>query len=330
MTVSRREILRIGAISGFSLLWSKASLSQTDIWPSRTITFINGAAPGSTIDFVARIVGESLAARLGKPVITENRPGASFNIATQGILRAPADGYTIGLAPITMSTNPALMDVGYDPLQDVTMVTQISSVPVVLIISAHRPWRTLKEFVDHARRQPSDITLGHGGHGTSGFLAANIFGRAAGTEFRMVPYRGTAPILTDMLSNSVDGTFTPVDGTIKGHIEKGSMRVLAVMQAARTPYLPEVPTTREQGFGPEVDFRSWHGLMVRSGTPQVIVDRLFAETTSIVRQPDVIRRLQEAGLEPAPSASTAEFKQFYLRELARMGALIRELGIKPQ
>ncbi len=311
---------------------ASATLAQTASgnWPERRITFVNGAPAGSTIDLVARVVGEQLAQRLGQPVVVENRPGASFNLATLGMIRAPADGYTLGFAPITMSTNPSLIDIGYDPLKDVTMITQISSVPVVVVIGAHRPWKSLQDMIAHGRANPGDITLGHGGQGTSGFLAAQLFARAARFEPRMLPYRGTAQVFNDMLSGSVDGTFTPVDGTIKGHVETGSMRVLAVMQEKRIALLPDVPTTRELGFGPDVDFRSWHGLMVRAGTPQFVVNRYFAEATAIMRQPEVMRRLTEAGIEPAPSASQAEFIAYYEGELARMSKLISDLGIPRQ
>jgi tripartite-type tricarboxylate transporter receptor subunit TctC len=325
-TITRRAAA--GLLASATLAAASGARGQS--WPDRRITFVNGAPAGSAIDFVARVMGEQLAQRLGQPVVVENRPGASFNLATLSMIRAPADGYTLGFAPITMSTNPSLIDIGYDPLKDVTMVTQISSLPVVVVIGKHRPWRTLKEMVEHGRANPGDVTLGHGGQGTSGFLAAQLFARAAGFEPRMLPYRGTAPVFNDMLSGSVDGTFTPVDGTIKGHVEAGSMRVLAVMQEKRIALMPDVPTTREQGYGPEVDFRSWHGLMLRAGTPQPIVDRYFAEAAAIMRQPEVTRRLIEAGIEPAPSASQAEFVAFYENELQRMGKLIRDLGIPRQ
>jgi tripartite-type tricarboxylate transporter receptor subunit TctC len=323
--ISRRSFAAMAATVAL-----QPRLAGAQTWPDRRITFINGAPAGSAIDFVARVLGEALATRFGQPVVVENRPGASFNLATLGMLRAPADGYTLGFAPITMSTNPALIDIGYEPLKDVTMITQISSLPVVVVVGSHRPWRTLKEMIDHGKANPGDIKLGHGGQGTSGFLAAQLFARAAGFEPQMLPYRGTAPILNDMLSGTVDGTFTPVDGTIKGHRDAGSMRVLGVMQANRIALLPDVPTTREQGFGPEVDFRSWHGLMVRAGTPQAIVDRYFAEATAIVRDPGIARRLLEAGIEPAPSASQSEFASFYEAEITRMTKLIRDLGIPRQ
>jgi tripartite-type tricarboxylate transporter receptor subunit TctC len=324
--LTRRTLLAATAAAAAVPLAS----ARAQAWPTRPVTFLNGAPAGSTIDFVARLLADQLTNRLGQQVLVENRPGASFNIATQAMLRAPADGYTIGFAPITMGTNPALMDIGYDPLKDVTMVTQISAIPVVIVVGAHTPYRTLAEFVAFAKANPEKVTLGHGGTGTSGFLAAQLFAREAGFKVLPVPYGGTAPIFTAMLGGQIDGTFTPVDPSIPGHVAAGRMRVLGVMQPKRIAVLPDVPTTHEQGFGAAVDFRSWHGIMVRAGTPQPVVDRLYAEVHAIVGTPAVRERLAASGVEPALSASQAEFDAFYRGEIARWTELVRALNLKPQ
>lgn len=325
----RRRQLIAAALAAPALPAGAQAQAQAP-WPTRPVTFVNGFAPGSTIDIVARTMGREIEARLGQPVVIDSRPGASGNIAALAMLRAPADGYTIGLAPITLGTNPWLMNVGYDPQRDITLVARMTAVPVVIAVASSTGFRTLADLVAFARQAPERLALGHGGVGASGFLAAHLFGRAAGFQPLMVPYTGTAPVYQAMLAGTLQGTFTPVDNVLPGQVAAGAMRVLAVMQETRIAMMPDVPTTREQGYGPEVDFRSWHGVMVRAGTPAPIVSRLFEVTVAAARNPAVGEALLRAGVEPAPSASIEEAQAFYLAELARWGDLIRALGIRPQ
>lgn len=320
-------ILRRSLLAAPALLAVRPARAQA--WPSRSVSFVVGVPPGSTIDLVARTVAQALSARLGQSVVVDSRPGGSNNISVQHVLRQPADGHTLGFAPITMGTNPALMAVGYDPIADIIPVAQMSAVPVAIMVGAHTPFRTLPDMVAFARANPERLTLGHGGHGTSGFLAAQLLAREAGFRYLPVPFTGSAPVFQSMLAGQVDGTFTPVDGSLPGLVQSGRMRALAVMQPTRIALLPEAPTTREAGFGPAVDFRSWHGTFLRAGTPRPIVERWFEEIAAVMRQPEVLQRLQAGGVEPAPSASIAEFDAFYRAELARWGELIRALGIQP-
>lgn len=316
--------------AGAALLAAPRPLRAQDRWqPTRPVTFVSGAPPGGTVDLVARTVAEALAPRLGQPVVVDVRPGASFNISVQHVLRQPADGYTLGLAPITMGTNPSLMNVGYDPLADIMPVAQMSAVAVVIVVGPNAPYRSLGEMVAFARANPEKLSLGHGGHGTSGFLAAQLLAREAGFRYLPVPFSGSAPMMPLIMGGQLDGTFVPVDGALIGQIRAGQLRPLAVMQATRLEPLAEVPTTREAGFGPSVDFRSWHGTFLRAGTPRAVAERYFTEITAVMREASVRQRLATAGIEPAPSASIADFEAFYRGELTRWAALIRALGIRP-
>jgi tripartite-type tricarboxylate transporter receptor subunit TctC len=324
MMLTRRTTLAATA------LLATPARAQAPWAPTRPITFVFGFAPGSTIDLVVRTVARELEKTLGQPVVAESRPGGSGNIAVQHMLRQPADGYTIALAPITLGTNPHLMTVGYEPERDIQMVARMTSVPVAIVVSSQSGLKTLADLVSFAKGAPEKLALGHGGVGTSGFLAAQLLARRAGFTPLMVPYGGTGPVYQAMLAGTLHGTFTPVDGTLPGHVSSGSMRVLAVMQKNRIAMLPDVPTTHEQGFGPEVDFSSWHGVMVRPGTPAPAMARLFAAVTDAVRQPEAQATLLRAGVEPAPLASIEEAQAFYLGELRRWGELIRALGIRPQ
>jgi tripartite-type tricarboxylate transporter receptor subunit TctC len=318
------------AMLAATLLLAPSARAQAPWAPTRPITFVYGFAPGSTVDLVVRTMARELEKSLGQPIVVDSRPGGSGNVAVQHMLRQPADGYTIVLAPITLGTNPHLMSVGYDPERDIQMVARMTSVPVAIVVSAQSGLKSLAELVAFASAAPETLTLGHGGVGTSGFLAAQLLARQAGFTPLMVPYGGTGPVYQAMLAGTLHGTFTPVDAALPGHVSAGTMRALAVMQKTRIALLPDVPTTHEQGFGPEVDFSSWHGVMVRPGTPEPVMARLFAAVTSAVRAPEVQAALLRAGVEPAPSASIDEAQAFYLGELRRWGTLIRALGIRPQ
>ncbi|WP_376093603.1 Bug family tripartite tricarboxylate transporter substrate binding protein [Roseomonas sp. CCTCC AB2023176] len=297
--------------------------------PSKPVSFVNGFAPGSTIDLVARLVAREMEPRLGQPVIVDSRPGASGNIAMQQVLRQPADGHTIGFAAITLGTNPHLMNVGYDPVRDIQIVSRISTVPVAVVVSTRAPFSTLPELIAYGRANREGITLGHGGAGTSGFLAAQLLARAAGFVPLMVPYTGSGPVYQAMLAGTLHGTVTPVDNTLPGQVSGGAMRVLAVMQDSRIAMFPDVPTTRELGFGPEVDFRSWHGVMARPDTPSPALETLFRAVVGAVGTASVREGLLRAGVEPAPSASVADAQSYYLGELDRWGQLIRAIGLRP-
>jgi tripartite-type tricarboxylate transporter receptor subunit TctC len=331
MTTSRINLGRRGLVAGAALLAGLGPARAQPGWsPTRPVSFVNGFAPASTIDLVARLVAREMEPLLGQPVVVESRPGGSGNIAMQQVLRQPADGQTIGFAAITLTTNPHLMSVGYDPLRDIQMVQRISTVPVAVVVSGQAPFRTLAEMVAFARASPERLSLGHGGTGTSGFLAAQLLARSAGFTPLMVPYGGTGPVFQAMLAGTLHGTLTPVDGTLPGQVASGAMRALAVMQETRIASLPDVPTTREQGFGPEVDFRSWHGVMVRPGTPAPVMARLFEAVTAAANAPSVREGLLRAGIEPAPLPSIEAAQEFYLTGLASFGELIRAIGIRPQ
>lgn len=325
MTITRRM-----ALAAAGLLAAPSVRAEAPWTPTRPVNFVYGFATGGTIDIVVRIVAKEMEAMLGQPVLADSRPGGSGNIAMQYVLRQPADGHTIGLAPITLGTNPHLMNVGYDPIADVQMVARMTSVPVAITMAASTGFNSLADMVAFAKGAPEKLTLGHGGVGTSGFLAAQLFARAAGFTPLMVPYTGTAPVFQAMLAGTVHGTFTPVDGALAELVGAGKLRVMAVMQDTRIALLPEAPTTREQGYGPEVDFRSWHGVLVRPGTPAPIMQRWFDTVVAVVAKPHVQEQLLKIGVEPAPSASIEDAQKYYLGELARWGELIRAIGIRAQ
>lgn len=325
MTIIRRDLLKLSLVSAVG---TAAPVWGQSVWPSKTITFVVGFPPGGNIDYLARIMASELAARLNHAVVVENITGAGGNLATAAMVRGAADGHTIGFAAITMATNPTLMkNLGYDPLKDVAMVGQMSTVPVVVVVGAHTPYKTLAEVVSAAKAKPQAVSFGHGGTGTSGFLAAALLGKATGIEFMHVPFKGTAPILQAILGGHIDGTFAVSDTNLPALAAQGKIRALAVLQESRIATLPNVPTARELGFPSSTDFGSWHGIMVRSGTPANVIERLHSEVTAVIQSPKLKDLMAKAALEPRTSASPAAFNAFYRSEITRWQELAQQVGL---
>ena len=293
----------------------------------RPVSFQVGFPPGGNIDFVARLLARELAPILGQPVVVENRTGASGNLATQALVRMPADGHAIGFAAIHLATNPALLPLGYDPARDIEMLTQIGHVPVFGLASARSGITDIAGLVAAARARGGEMTFASGGVATSSHLAAELFARRAGFRFTHVPYRGGGPSMQALLAGEVDASFTVAEASIPGNVAEGRIRGLAVMQAARVPAAPGVPAIHEAGYGEEVFISSWHGIMLRAGTPASIRNRLFEAVTAAMRMPSLMDGLARAGIEPRLSPSPAAFAEFVAVETERWTRVIREAGI---
>lgn len=307
------------------------ALAQSSRWaPDRPIGFQVGFPAGGTIDFVARLLARELGTKLDQNVVVENRTGASGNLATQALTRAPADGHMIGFAAIHLAANPALMPLGYDPAHDVEMLTQTGHVPVYFLASVKGGIRSVSEAVEAGRRRNGDMTFASGGVGTSSQLAAELFSRQAGFRFTHVPFRGGAPSMQALLAGEVDGSFTVAEQAIPGNVASGRIRGLAVMQGARIAAAPDVPSIAEAGFGPEVFISSWHGIMLRAGTPAAVKARWFDAVVEAVRAPAVREGMARAGIEPRTSPTPAAFTDFVATETARWTRVIREAGITAQ
>jgi len=322
-------LTRRGALAAAALLPLPA-LAQAPRWnPDRTISFLVGFPAGGVIDFVARLLARELAPRLGQSVVVENRTGASGNLATQAMLRAPADGHAIGFAAIHLAANPALMPLGYEP-RDLEMLTQTGHVPVYFLASLRSGVRSVAEAVAMGREKGGDMTFASGGVGTSSHLAAELFSRRAGFRFTHVPFRGGAPSMQALLAGEVDCSFTVAEQAIPGNIASARIRGLAVMQAARIQAAPETPAIAEAGFGEEAFISSWHGVMLRGGTPPAIKARWFEAVNEAVRTPALQDGMARAGIEPRSSPSPAAFAAFVGAETDRWGRVIREAGITAQ
>ncbi|HEV7267567.1 MAG TPA: tripartite tricarboxylate transporter substrate-binding protein [Falsiroseomonas sp.] len=320
----RRVLLTAGALLPLPVL------GQPRWSPDRPIGFQVGFPAGGVIDFVARLLARELSPTLGRNVVVENRTGASGNLATQAMVRAPTDGHTIGFAAIHMAANPALMPLGYDPARDIEMLTQTGHVPVFFLASMRSGLADVAQVVAAARERNGDLTFASGGVGTSSHLAVEQFSRCAGFRFTHVPFRGGAPSMQSLLAGEVDCSFTVAEAAIPGNIAFARIRGLAVMQGERIAAAPNTPAIAEAGFGPEVFISSWHGIMLRAGTPPAIKARWFEAVQEAVRAPALQEGMARAGIEPRLSASPAAFTDFVGAETTRWATVIREAGITAQ
>lgn len=296
--------------------------------PDRPLTLVIGFAPGGSIDYVARLIARELGPLLGQTVTVENRPGAGGNLSTQAMLRAPADGHTLGFAAINLATNPAMMNVGYDARTDLQMVGQISALPVVLLASNKSGFRTLGDLVQAGRR--TEIPFGSGGVGTSSHLGVALLARATGIKYEHVVFRGGSPAVQALVAGDTAAMFEPVAPYHFDLMAAGQIRILTTLQATPLAAMPDVPPVGSLGYGPDVQFQSWHGLMVRPGTPEPVLARLHAALTQVVGSPTVQDALRRIAIEPVTSRNPAAFQSFYLSELERWSTVIREAGIRIQ
>lgn len=326
--LSRRALLGGGAALSTVLMMPGVAGAQT-AYPSRPVRFVIGFPAGGAADTVARHLGAELSKGLGQQVVVESKPGASGNIATQSVIGAPADGHTIYLAQIVLATNPFTMDVGYDPQKDLTMVTQIASIPVVMLTNPKSGLKTVQDVVAAAKAKNGELKFG-GVYGTSSHLGPELLARDQNFKFKMVPYRGGALAVQALMSGEVDVVFDLMSATLKGLIDSGTLHGVAMMQDTPVNGFEKIPTALSAGVTPAGFFRSWMGICVKAGTSQNIVDKLYAATTTALANPDLRRKLEDLGNEVKTSSSPAEFQKYYLDEITRFGDLIKAIGYKPQ
>lgn len=295
-------------------------------YPNRPIRFIVPYAAGGSTSHVARLVAGKLTEAWGQQVNVDNRPGANTVIGSEALVRSPPDGYTISLAASTHATVPHLIaTLPYDPIKDFTPVASMVTTQLVLVLHPSVPAKDLKEFIALAKAKPNELNFAAVGTGSSTHLAAEVFKSVAGVKMQHVPYKGTAPALTDLIGGQIQLNFdTPV--TSIPHIQSGRLRAIAITGKSRLPALPDVPTFAEAGL-PEYDFQLWFGVLVPAGTPPDIVEKLSAQIGKILAMPDVKQQLTAQGLDVS-YRSPEQFGALIRADLERFGKVIRAAGIK--
>jgi tripartite-type tricarboxylate transporter receptor subunit TctC len=296
-------------------------------YPSRTITLIVPYPAGGGVDAMARIVGEKLSAALGQQVVVDNRGGGGGNIGTRAAAKSPPDGYTLLLGHTgTISINPSLyVNAGYDPRKDFAPIGLMASMPVVLLAHPSFPGKTVADVIAIAKKAPGKLDIGTSAIGTGGYMSAESFKSMAGIDVAIIPYKGTAPVMNDLLGGHVPIAFGVLPPAL-GNLSAGNLRAIAVLSPKRSSLLPDAPTAAESGL-PGFESVLHYGLLAPAGTPRPIVDRLNKELRALVATPEVQARIHSEGGDELTS-SPDEYAADIDREETKWGTLIRKLNLK--
>jgi tripartite-type tricarboxylate transporter receptor subunit TctC len=324
--MSLRPILCSICAIALGAIPSSSALAQ-DAYPKRPIRLTVPFPPGGGTDVLSRALAQSITANTKWTIVIDNRPGAGGNIGLDAAAKSPADGYSIAMGQTAnLAVNPALYpSMPFDPLRDFEPIAMVSSQPLILVVAANSPFRTLKDLVAAAKAKPGQLNMGSPGSGTIGHIGGELFQRRAGVKFAHIPYKGAAPAVTDLMGGSVDlyfGNSQSVDALVKG----GRLRAVAVTSPKRLKNMPDVPTIAESGY-PGFEAATWSGLVAPRGTPRAIVDRLNAETNRALKNPEMLAKLDVDGSEPL-GGTPQRFAEFLKSEHAKWGAVIKEAGIK--
>jgi tripartite-type tricarboxylate transporter receptor subunit TctC len=321
---TRRQVLCLTA--GCAALASMAGITRAQTYPTRPVRILVGFVAGGNFDIVARLIGQSLSEQFGQPVIVENRPGASSNLATEAVVRAPADGYTLLLGGAVNAVNATLYEnLGFNFISDLAPVAGVSRFPNVMTVNASFPARTVPEFIAYAKANPGKVNQGSSGNGTTQHLAGALFKSMTGADFLHVPYKGAPQAITDLLSGQVQVLFEPLPASIQ-HIKSGKLRALAVTTASRSEALPEVPAVAE--FLPGYEASGWNGICAPRNTPVEIIGKLNNAINAGLADPKLKARLADLGAAPLGD-SAADFGKLIAEETDKWGKVIRAGNIKP-
>jgi tripartite-type tricarboxylate transporter receptor subunit TctC len=306
-----------------SLLAAPGATLAQSAWPTKTVRIVVPVTTGGPSDLVARILADKLAPALGRPVIIDNRPGASQTVGAAAVAKSDPDGYTLLQAAANMAINPFLMsDLPYDTVKDFAPVSLTHLTPYVFVVSAQLPVNTLPELFRHIRDNPGKITYGTTGQGSPQQLATLLLAQMVPLgEMTEIQYKGSSAAHPDLISNRITFMIDPLAASAP-HIKSGTLRALAVTTPQRNPAFPNVPTAIEAGV-PGYDFASWGGLFAPARTPREIVTRLNAEVAKALQSEDLRRRFEEMGLIAKPSAPE-EFGEFLLSEMNRWKGLVKK------
>jgi tripartite-type tricarboxylate transporter receptor subunit TctC len=325
MRISRRKFLHLSA--GLAALPAASPRASANTYPTRPVRILAGFAAGGGVDITARIIGQWLSDRLGQSFITENRPGAGGNIATDLVVNAPPDGYTLLLSTVPNAVNATLYEnLGFDFMRDTAPVAGIIRVAMVVLVHPSVPANTLPEFLSYVKANPGKVNMASAGIGSAPHMAGELFNFMAGVKMVHVPYRGQGPALADLLGGQVEVLFATTPG-ITDYIKSGRLRALGVTTASRVDVLPDVPPVGDVVAGYEAS--QWYGLSAPRKTPMEIVELLNREINAGLADPGVKARLADLGGEPLPGSPSA-FGAFIGEETAKWAKVVSFAGIKAQ
>ncbi|MEG0150390.1 MAG: tripartite tricarboxylate transporter substrate binding protein [Comamonas sp.] len=323
--ISRRAGLKSLAAAALLGAVGMAPVAAQDVFPSKPLTIVVPFAAGGTTDILARIVSQALQQELGQTVIVDNKPGAGGNIGAAAAARAAADGYTLFMGTVgTHAINASLYQKpGFDPIKDFAPLTRVATVPNLLVANPKQPFKTVKEMIAYAKANPGKLNYGSSGSGSSIHLSGELFRSMTGLDMVHVPYKGSAPAITDLLGNQIAVMFDNMPSAIQ-HVRSGKLRPIAVTTAKRSPELPDVPTVAEAGV-PGYEATSWFGLWTQAKTPAPVQQRLHAAIAKVLKDPAVIKKINDQGGDIVID-TPAEFSAYIKAESAKWGKLVKDSG----
>jgi tripartite-type tricarboxylate transporter receptor subunit TctC len=323
MNHSRRKFVFLAACAAAFPVRSRIAAAQT--YPARPVRLIVGYAAGGPADIVARLVGQRLSERLGAQLIVENRTGAGTNIATESVVRAAPDGYTLLLISGANFINATLYEkLNFNFIRDIAPVAGLSLEPLVMVVHPSFAAHTVAEFIAYAKANPGKITMASAGNGSPSHVSGELFKMMTGVNLVHVPYRGAAPVLTDLIGGQVQVSFPPLSGPIE-YIRAGQLRALAVTGTNRSEALPGVPTVSE--FVPGYEAGGWYGIGAPRNTPAGIVGKLNSEINAVLSDPMIKARLADFGETPL-GGSSAEFARLIAEETEKWGKVVKFSGAR--
>ena len=318
----RRQFLHLAAGAG-ALAMSRIAQAQT--YPTRPVRIIHGFGPGGGADTIARLIGQWLSERLGQPFAAESRPGNVTNLATEAVVRAPADGYTLLLATSPNATNATLYpNINFNFIRDIAPIASIGRIASIMEVNPSLPAATVDEFISYAKANPGKVSYSSDGNGTTSHMSGELFKLMTGVDMVHVPYRSAPPALAALIAGEVQLMFDPIVRSIES-VRAGKLRPLAVTTSMRSSMLPEVPAVSD--FLPSYESSAWFGFAAPKGTPVEVVDGLNKEINAALTDPNVRARLAELGVTVS-AGSPADFGKFIANETEKWGKVVRFANIK--
>jgi tripartite-type tricarboxylate transporter receptor subunit TctC len=325
MKLSRRQSLHFAA--GAAALSTTSRIARAQTYPTHPVRLLVGAAPGGSLDIVARLIGQWLSERLGQQFIVENRTGAGVNVATEAVVRAAPDGYTLLMVSTPNATNATLYEkLNFVFLRDISPVASMVSMPLVMMVHPSFPARSVSEFIAYSNGNPGKINFGSSGNGSTLHMAAEMFKMMAGVNMVHVAYRGSAPMLTDLLGGQIQVAFADMPPSV-GHIRTGALRALAVTTRERSSSLPGIPTIGD--FLPGYEASAWQGIGAPKNTSAAVIEKLNKEINAGLANPVIKARLGDLGLS-ALSGSPDDFGKLIADETEKWGKVVRAANIKAE
>jgi len=316
-----RKLKPAALCAGLAMIWVAGSASvMAQSWPTQPIKVVIGFGPGSAADILARLVGKRMEASLGQPIVVENRPGNSSMIAAETVARAPADGFTLFMATIANTLNPAATKSGFDLGRELAPITLLGVVPNVLAAHPSVPAKNLEELIALAKTKPEGLTFGSSGYATASYMAAELFNAKAGTQIPMVPYQGGSnQAVSDLLAGRITLMFN-VAATLAPQVEAGKLKAFAVAQSHRASIMPDVPTLAEAGMA-GYDAGIWIGLLAPKATPSAIVEKLSTAANAALSDAEVRAALKAQGTDPV-GGTPGEFADFIRADIEKWTAML--------